>query len=90
MQLEVDSVDWGDPSTEVVRFFSVGEGNRFRAEVIGDPDPATPRWMPNVERPTGFNEVPAFPSFIYTDGERGQNLEDQLDNRVWWVAGEGP
>ena len=42
--------------------------------------------MPNIERPTGFNEMPPEPSFIYTDGVRGDTLDDQLSNLVLWMG----
>jgi hypothetical protein len=89
MQVPIDGHEWGDPSTELVRFKSADGGETFVGKVLNDPDPEAPRWMPNIERPTGFNEMPEHPGFIYTDGVRGESLEDQLSNRVWWVASPG-
>jgi hypothetical protein len=41
--------------------------------------------MPDIERLTGFNEMPLYPGFLYTEGVRGETLDDQLSNRVWFV-----
>jgi hypothetical protein len=85
MQVPAGGIDWGHPSTEIVRFQSTDGGASFEGEVLGLPDPSTPRWMPNIERPTGFNEMPLNPGFLYTDGVRGDGLDDQLDNQIWFV-----
>ena len=79
--------EWGHPSTELVRFRSRDGGQTFIADIIDSPNPDSPRWMPNIERPTGFNEMSAHPSFIYTDGVRGGALKDQLSNQVIFVPG---
>ena len=89
MQVAIDGIDWGDTSTELVRFRSTDGGETFVGDVLDIADPHSPRWMPNIERPTGFNEMSSHPGFIYTDGVRGDSLGDQLSNRVWWVPGEG-
>ena len=89
MPVPIDTHAWGHPSTELVRFRSNNGGVTFVGDVLCIPDADAPRWMPNIERPTGFNEMPAHPSFLYTDGVRGESLEDQLSNKVWWVPGEG-
>jgi hypothetical protein len=89
MQVAVDGIDWGEVSTELVRFRSIDGGESFVADILDCPNALAPRWMPNIERPTGFNEIPEHPGFIYTDGVRGDALDDQLSNRVWWVSGEG-
>ncbi len=85
MQVAADGIDWGDVSTELVRFRSQDGGRSFSAAMFGEPDPNAPRWMPNLERPTGFNEMPAKPGLIYTHGVRGEALTDQLSNEVWWA-----
>lgn len=85
MQVGAEEIDWGHPTTEVVRFTSTDGGSSFTGDVPGEPDPQSPRWMPNIERPTGFNEMPMYPGFLYTDGVRGDSLKDQLSNRVWFV-----
>lgn len=88
MHLQPGTHEWGEPTTEVVRFRSRDDGETFLANVMDAPDPESPRWMPNIERPTGFNVVPTQPGFIYTNGVRGDALHDQLSNQVWWVSGE--
>lgn len=85
MQLSPDRHEWGEPTTEVVRFHSVDDGTTWSAAVLDPPNPELPRWMPNVERPSGFNELPLYPGFLYTEGVRGEALDDKLSNRVWFV-----
>ena len=87
MRMAPDSTAWGEPSTEVVRFVSHDGGETFAGEILGTPDASVPHWMPNIERRTGFNEIGAEPSLIYTGGEAGGALKDQLTNQVWWVPG---
>lgn len=88
MQVPFGGHGWGEPSTEVVRFHSLDGGKTWAGRVFGPPDPDLPRWMPNIERPTGFNEMPLYPAFLYTEGVRGEGLDDQLSNRVWYVPGQ--
>ena len=89
MHIAVDGVDWGEVTTELVRFRSQDGGETFVGEALAVPSADEPRWMPNLERPTGFNEMPPEPALIYTDGVRGEALGDQLSNRVYWLpAGE--
>ena len=85
MQVGAEEIDWGHPSTEIVRFMSTDGGSSFTGDILDKPDTHSPRWMPNIERPTGFNEMPMYPGFLYTDGVRGDSLKDQLSNRVWFV-----
>jgi hypothetical protein len=79
--------EWGHPTTELIRFRSSDGGQTFVADILDSPNPDSPRWMPNIERPTGFNEMPASPSFVYTDGVSGGALHDQLSNQVIFVSG---
>jgi hypothetical protein len=88
-RLGAESVGWGDNSSEVARFVSDDGGASFRGEILGTADPDVPRWLPNVERRTGFNAVGAEPRLIYTAGKAGAALTDQLANRVFWCPG-GP
>jgi len=88
MNLSMERHEWGEPTTEVVRFTSEDSGLSWNCEILDSPDSEIPRWMPNVERNTGYNEVPLAPGFIYTDGVRGETLDDQLKNEVWWVPGK--
>jgi hypothetical protein len=75
---------WGHPALEVVRMVSDDAGRTFRAAVLAPRDPAEARWLPNLERPTGHNRVPA-PGLLYTAGGPGKTNADRLANRVWWV-----
>jgi hypothetical protein len=77
---------WGDPGTELVRLDSTDGGRTFRGCLLDAPDPNNPRWLPSLERPTGFNEVTLSPGLIYTEGGRGVGLDDVLTNKVWWRA----
>lgn len=88
MHISVDGIDWGEVTTELVRFRSQDDGETFVGEVFETPSSTEPRWMPNLERSTGFNEMPAEPALIYTDGVRGEGLGDPLSNRVWWLPGK--
>lgn len=88
MRISVDGIDWGEVTTELARFRSNDGGETYLGESFDVPSDQEPRWMPNLERPTGFNEMPYEPGLIYTDGVRGEALEDQLSNRVWWLPGD--
>lgn len=87
MHIAVDGVDWGEVTTELVRFRSQDGGETLVGEAFALPSADEPRWMPNLERPTGFNEMPPEHALIYTDGVRGEALGDQLSNRVYWLPG---
>jgi hypothetical protein len=69
-----------------VRFDSEDGGVTYTGQLIGGKDPKQPQWMANVERPTGFNEVPTNPGMIYTDGGRGAGCDDVLKNKVLWAT----
>lgn len=88
MQVDPLAPDWGDPTSELVCFRSQDGGRSFVGSLLGPIDAETPSWMPNMERATGFNEMTAYPSFIYTLGVRGETLNDRLSNEVWWVPGD--
>ena len=75
---------WSEPSTELMRFDSTDGGRTFTARLVDEPDPTEPRWLPSLERPTGFNEMPAAPGLIYTSGASGAGLGDVLSNKVCW------
>ncbi|MBK8857216.1 MAG: hypothetical protein IPN11_05855 [Opitutaceae bacterium] len=75
---------WGHPSNTLVQFDSPDGGRTFMARALTPPDGATARWLANLERPTGFNETPAQPGMIYTEGTAGAGLGDILRNKVWW------
>lgn len=88
MRVKPLAPDWGDPTSELVCFRSQDGGETFEGRLLEEIDPDVPSWMPNMERPTGFNEMPPYPSYVYTVGVRGDSLSDQLSNEVWWVPGE--
>jgi hypothetical protein len=75
---------WGHPGTEIVQFTSRDGGAGFAAELLTTPDPKVPHWLPNLEKPTGFNVIPDHPGMIYTAGGAGAGLGDVLSNQVWW------
>lgn len=75
---------WAHPSTEIMEFVSRDGGRTFNAGWLSTPDPQVPQWLPNLEKPTGFNEVPPRPGVIYTSGGAGVGLGDVLSNEVCW------
>lgn len=77
----VGEVSWGHPSSEVVLLRAPDPAGPFEVELPTDPDPTRPRWLPNLERPTGGAPV-ARPALIHTDGGRGAGNRDILSNRV--------
>lgn len=85
MQIRPDDHVWGETTTEVVVLRAAAGSMDFSAELLDEPDPDNPRWMPSVERPTGFNVIEGDPGFLYTDGVRGGGLHDVLTNHVYWV-----
>lgn len=77
---------WGHASSVIVQFNSADGGRTFAARRITPADGKAPRWLPNLEKPAGFNETPAHPGLIYTEGGAGTGLGDLLRNRVWWTT----
>jgi hypothetical protein len=75
---------WGHPSHTLVQFTSTDGGRTFGSKVLTPLDRKEARWLPNLEKPTGFNETSATPGMIYTEGVAGGGLADMLRNRVWW------
>ncbi len=75
---------WGHPSLEPVQLTSPDGGLSFATKRLASPTAKEARWLPNLEKPTGFNEVPAHPGMVYTEGVAGAGLGDVLRNRVWW------
>jgi hypothetical protein len=76
---------WGNPTSEVLLLTSEDLGESFSATVLTDPDPATPRWLPSMERSTGFNRVTGAPGLMYTEGTRGEKNSELVSNNVRWV-----
>jgi len=84
-RLEEGEESWGHASSEVVQLTST-EGGGFAFQLLSPLDPHTAHWLPNIERPTGHNRVPARPGVIYTAGPPGQANTDILANEVYWVG----
>lgn len=77
--------EWGHPSTEVLRLWSDDNLTTINAELLQPADPGEPHWLVNVERATGYNQVPLEPGIIFTAGVAGEGLNDlKLENRVLW------
>lgn len=74
---------WGHPCNEVVHLHRPLGGGAFEARMLSTPDPDTPHWLPNIERPTGFNAV-ASPSALFTAGTRAENNREPVSNGVYW------
>ena len=86
VNLEDGKQYWGHVTTKLVRFDSEDGGATFTGKLIGHTTPSSPQWMPNLERPNGFNDVPANPSLIYTDGECGVGCDNMVQNKVLWTV----
>ncbi|MCO6044279.1 BNR repeat-containing protein [Aeoliella sp. ICT_H6.2] len=79
---------WGTRTSEVIWAQSNDGGRTFTSRMVSNRDAATPHWLPNIEKPTGFNQQPGFPSILYLSGERGSNNNAKLQNRVMlWNRG---
>lgn len=79
---------WAHPTTEIVRFWSDDGLRTFQSEIVSKEDARQAHWLPNLERPTGHNEVPAIPGIIFTRGPAGGGLHDRnLNNEVHWTPG---
>ena len=85
MDLKPGEESWGHPSTDIVRFDSVDGGRSFTARPLVVPDVTMPRWLPNLEKRTGFNENPPHPGVVFTAGSAGSGLGDVLSNKIWWM-----
>ena len=77
---------WGHPSCESLRFAMPPDGSRFEFSSVAAPDPDQPRWLPNLERPTGFNIVPDKPGLLYTIGGPGKKNTELMRTKVVWAA----
>ncbi len=76
---------WGHPTNEVALLDSSDGGDSFQMRVLSKIDEQTPHWLPNMEKPTGFNRVDR-PGVIYTAGTRGDRNTQIVANEVHWVA----
>jgi hypothetical protein len=74
---------WGHKNSAVVWFESDSFGGPFDVQALTSLD-GTPRWLPNLERPTGHNTVQR-PSLIYTQGGPGEKNTQVISNDVQWM-----
>ena len=74
---------WGHSSCEVVQLTS-RDGKHFDVRLASQADPTVPHWLPNLERPTGFNQVDWLGK-IYTGGTRAENNKQIVSNAVHWA-----
>ena len=75
-------------SREIAWLESRDGGGTFTARKVIKPDPEVQHNQPCLERPTGFNRVPAgsYPGLIYFVGEcRNAGEKEVIDNDVFWV-----
>ena len=80
--------DWAHATNDIVRFWSDDGALTFRCEVLDPGSGKRPRWLPNLERPTGHHSVPDEPGIIFTAGSGGAGLHERLLNNevCWWPA----
>jgi hypothetical protein len=81
--VEAKAAAWGHPSAEIVLLVSKDRGRTFQVYEISPPDPSTPNWLPNLERPTRHEPINV-PSLIYTHGYKGTTNKDIMSNDVVW------
>ncbi len=73
---------WGHPSNEVVQFRSADGGKTFSFGLVSCVDETVSQWLPNVERPTGWNHVRGGPGVLYTSGSPGEKNTQLVANSV--------
>lgn len=73
------------PAQDIALFHSQDGTAQFRCEILPFNESTQNRWLPNLEVQTGFNTVAEGPGLIYTEGERGDGLDDVLNNKVHWL-----
>ena len=81
--VEAKTAAWGHPSAEIVLLVSKNRGRTFQVYEISPPDPSTPNWLPNLERPTRHEPIDV-PSLIYTHGHKGTTNKEIMSNDVVW------
>jgi hypothetical protein len=77
---------WGNPSNESLRFVRDKDGDMWKISFASEPNSDRSQWLPNIERATGFNQIPDRPAIIYTSGGPGEKNTDLLSNRVYWAG----
>jgi len=75
---------WSDPVQEVALLASRDQGDTFAARRISPVDPATPNWLPSIERNTGHGPV-ARPHMMYTHGHAGEGCTPDLTTEIRFV-----
>ncbi len=80
------SVGWGNPADEVACLVAERLRGPFTAQRVSPPNPAEAHWLPNIERPTGHNDVGPRPGIIYQAGSAGRKNTEILANRVYWIG----
>jgi hypothetical protein len=80
---------WGHPTNEVAWLELRSDGALLGAAFLSTRQPTRAHWLPNLERPTGWNRVEQ-PGLIYTAGPRGRKNTDLLSNKVYWVRPARP
>lgn len=84
-----DKVRWGNPPEDVIYLTAQEFGADFAACAVSPVDPRVPSWLPNIERPTGHNQVPPQLGIIYQTGGPGKENTQVVSNLVyWWQRGE--
>jgi hypothetical protein len=78
-----DETVWGHPSSEVMWLESADAGKTFTSRLVSQRDPNIAHWLPNLERPTGHNQIDV-PGLIYTAGTKGENNKQIVANDVYW------
>ena len=73
------------PAQDIALFRSQGGIAKFSCEILPFDEATRNRWLPNLEVQTGFNTVTERPGLLYTEGERGDGLDDVLNNKVHWL-----
>jgi len=74
------------PAQDIALFRSGDLGKTFACEILPADENTQNRWLPNLEAPTGHNPIQGPPGLIYTEGDRGESLDDVVANTVHWQS----
>ena len=72
---------WGHSSNEVILFSSKSD-DKFSCEILSDDHTPGPKWLPNIEKRTGFNDLGKRPAILYTHGDKGADNRAIMSNKV--------
>jgi len=75
---------WGNPEQEVALLISRDQGGTFAAHPVSPADPATPNWLPSIERNTGHAPVTR-PHLMYTHGHPGETCTPDIVTEIRFV-----